>query len=96
MEVRGSMTQPIRGDWKDPLNKIIWQRAFKARATEMTLRDGRRFTIKYVTKSPMGDPVAKAKGALIDYAWVQYDRAFAPCGWFEVKEVLSMDWMRSA
>jgi len=90
------MTQLVRGDWKDPLNRIIWQRAFKARATKMTLRDGRVFTIKYVTKPPMGDPMAKTRGDKIEYAWVQYDSAFVPCGWFEVKEVLSMEWMRSA
>jgi len=82
-------------DWKDPLNRIIWHRAFKERATKMTLRDGRVFTIRYERKAPMGDPVEKAKGTLIDYAWVQGEGSItAPCGWFEVKDVVSMLWLK--
>jgi len=83
------VTPKQASDWRDPLNKFIWQRAFKERATEMTLRDGSVFTIRYDRRFPMGDEAAKAEGKKIDYAWVQGKHSIgSPCGWFKVKDVL--------
>jgi len=80
-----------RGDWLNPLNRIIWQTAFKAKATQMTLRDGRKFNLTYEDRS----------GIL--KVWVQIDRnsayvghsAFLPCGWFDYDTVVSKEWITS-
>jgi hypothetical protein len=41
-------------DWLSPLNRINWIRAFKTRATTCTLRDGRKFNIKYSSDNQSG------------------------------------------
>lgn len=90
-------TQVSKSNWLDPLNKIIWQKAFRERATEMTLRDGRVFTIRYKTMCPFGDSEARRKGVVVDYAWVQPKGTLGPpCGWFQVKDVLNPDWRLTA
>lgn len=69
-------------NWLDPLNKIIWQAVFKARGTEMKLRDGRVFTIKY---TPDGKTWVSPK---------YRDSGLVPCGWFVVSEVTGAGWNR--
>jgi hypothetical protein len=57
-----------------PLNKIIWINAFRKKATEVMLRDGRRFTIDY-SQTP-------------GKAWVNGTNGeSAPCGWFDLARV---------
>lgn len=80
-----------RGEWLNPLNRMIWQRAFRAKETSMTLRNGQKFNIKYDYKGRTGK------------VWVQIDRAsapqgfdsFTPCGWFDYNEVVDPNWIRS-
>jgi hypothetical protein len=72
-------------NWLSPLNKMIWVKAFQNRATEMTIRDGRKFTIKYSTQRLYGEPA--------DMAWVRSEQFDGPCGWFPVKKVLDPIWL---
>ena len=61
-------------DWMSPLNKIIWHRAFKARKTQVRLRDGRRFSIDY--------------DQIPGKAWVTIvGGPTHPCGWFDLARV---------
>lgn len=78
-----------KSEWLDPLNRMIWQRAFRLKLTETTLRDGRKFTIKYVDgKDREGKPIVKA--------WIRpvAGQGFAPCGWFVVKDCLDPLWLK--
>jgi hypothetical protein len=81
--------KPDQPNWLDPLNKMIWQRAFKARAKDMTLRDGRVFKIRY-------EPGKDREGKPVTMAWVQVDGwvTNGPCGWFVVEKVLDPTWVR--
>jgi len=79
-----------RGEWLNPLNRLIWQRAFKAKEPTMTLRNGQKFSITYDCNGRMGK------------AWVQivkgYEKSgfdpFTPCGWFDYKEVTDPQWVK--
>lgn len=66
-------------NWQDPLNQILFKNAFKAQATEVTLRDGRKFSIEYETRK--GELMAYVKIIKQQYA----DSSVAPAGWFNVK-----------
>jgi hypothetical protein len=84
------MTENTKFNWTDPLNRLIWQQAFKTRAKSMTLRDGKKYTIEYESGINLdGEKVTKA--------WVQIDGwvGNGPCGWFTVEKVLSPEWVRS-
>ena len=85
-----SDTATTTKDWKDPLNKLIWQKAFKARAKTMTLRDGTKYTIEYM--KPSIDPVTHMP---VTKVWVKVERGIAPCGWFTLEKVLDPSWVRS-
>ena len=78
-------------NWKDPLNRLIWQKAFKARAKSMVLRDGKTYIIEYM--KPQIDPVTSLP---VTKAWVKIADGVAPCGWFTVETVLDPSWVRSA
>ena len=73
-------------DWVDPLNMLLWKKAFSQRAKRVTLRDGREFTIEYSTR------VNKIEGKKYDVAYakpasdskIKHGSLFVPCGWFSV------------
>lgn len=75
-----------RTNWQDPLNQIEFKKAFKAKATEVTLRDGQKFTVEYEYREEYGNQVL--------YAWVKTvkqqhrDSRFAPSGWFNVNNYI--------
>ena len=74
-------TPVIREDWMSPLNKIIWLKAFRAKQTEVTIRDGRRFRLDY--------------DRIPGKVWVSFDgAAFHPCGWFDLKKVTNQLWLQ--
>jgi hypothetical protein len=83
------MAIATRGEWLNPLNRLIWQQAFKAKKTQMTLRNGQVFNITY----DMNDRVGKV--------WVQIAKghakpgfdSFTPCGWFDYDEVCDRTWI---
>jgi hypothetical protein len=76
-------------NWTDPLNRLIWQKAFRERANSMILRDGKKYTIEY-------EPGMDRDGKKITRAWVKIgDGTIAPCGWFTVETVLRPEWVRS-
>ena len=72
-----------RGEWLNPLNRIIWQTAFRAKAKSMTLRNGDKFNLTYEEQS----------GTL--KVWVQSATYFVPAGWFDYNMVISKEWVTS-
>ena len=80
-----SKTDPF--NWTNPLNRLIWQRAFKARASSMILRDGKTYTIEYE------EGHVDVEGKKVTKAWVKIADNVAPCGWFTVEKVLSPSWV---
>ncbi len=73
-----------RGEWLNPLNRLIWQQAFKDNKPTVTLRDGTEFKISYDHKGRTG------------WVWVKPVKGFAPCGWFEYREVLAYSWVKES
>ena len=76
--------------WLSPMNRVIWVKAFRARANSATLRDGRTFDIRYVTRKFMGENrdmalVAPTPG-----------RGFAPMGYFDLKRVTDKLWIEES
>lgn len=72
----------FKSDWLDPLNGLILNKALKERDTEMTLRDGRVFTIRYEVRDIKSlDSQLAGKHP---YAFVRPKYELAPCGWFNV------------
>jgi len=80
-----------RGEWLNPLNRMIWQKTFLAKNKTMTLRNGQKFNLTYEDRS----------GRMV--VWVQIDRdsvrrgfdSFTPCGWFDYEQVTSKEWITS-
>ena len=89
-------------NWMSPLNKVIWYKAFKARATRVTIRDGRKFILDY----DVPDFVIKTLGENIKVvhvrmapmkeqpSWVETN--FVPFGFFNLSEVTNMHWISRA
>jgi hypothetical protein len=73
--------KPIVEDWLNPMNKLIWIKAFKAKSPTVTLRDGRKFTIKYKQR----------KG--VDIVEVRPVEGMVPLGFFELKQVTDNSWL---
>jgi hypothetical protein len=64
-----------RENWMSPLNRIIWLNAFKARQTNVIVRDGRRFTLDYTQRS--------------GHVWVSIEPPdHHPCGWFDLENMV--------
>lgn len=68
-----------REDWLSPMNRIIWIKAFRAKDTEVTLRDGRKFIMDYGKKP--GVVFVKAKDERV------------PRGSFELEKVTHNSWL---
>ena len=87
----GDMPNPKHEDWMTPLNKIIWMRAFKAKATEVTLRDGRKFIINYDVE-PL---LLKTTGEKRVLCHVKpADGSLAPRGYIDLKEATHNEWLK--
>ena len=70
-----------------PPNRIIWLKAFKAKATEVVIRDGRKFNVKYFENSTIfGSEKAS-------YVRVTPKGEFAPMGYFNLKRVTDTLWL---
>ena len=83
------MALATRGEWLNPLNRLIWQKTFKAKQTSMTLRNGQKFNISYDHNGRTGKVwVQIAKG----HAKPGFDN-FTPCGWFDYDEVCDSTWI---
>lgn len=80
-----------RGEWLNPLNRMVWQAAFKAKREEVTL----------TLKMPTGNGDKKTKITFsIEYRsngkiWVQpkNEGIFVPCGWFDYKTATELLWL---
>jgi hypothetical protein len=64
-------------DWLSPMNKILWIKAFRERKKEVTIRDGRKFKIKYIGEKVRVSPV----------------RGFSPLAWFPLEKVTNSAWL---
>ena len=67
-------------DWLSPMNRMVWMKAFKAKETTVTLRDGRKFIIDY-DKRPGQIFVKPASGT------------YVPRGYFDEKKVTNHLWV---
>jgi hypothetical protein len=83
-----SSTALNRGEWLNPLNRLIWQKAWKDKATQVVLQ-----------LVPPGSKKKKTTVFTCDYklkpgsVWVAPVDNFAPCGWFVLDTVLSPLWV---
>lgn len=68
-------------NWLDPLNRIAFQQAFKSKAEQVTLRDGRVFIISY---PPMGTKIK-----------VEPQHGLVPMGTFDLSVVTDPMWLIS-
>jgi len=70
-----------------PMNRIIWQKAFRERSRTVTLRDGRKYTIRYTARR------FGISRTFIDVAFIFPYKGYAPCGYFSMKKVLDKGWI---
>jgi len=68
---------PVLRTWMNPLNKLKWRAAIKARKTKVTLDDGRSFTLDY----------DRRPGLVL----IKPTTGYAPMGWFNIDHVLKGD-----
>jgi hypothetical protein len=80
-----------RENWLSPMNRIRWIRAFRTRAMRVTLRDGRRFSIRYTSQN-IGVSGESVKVAVVSPA----DGSFFPSGNFRLSKVVNRDWVTEA
>lgn len=73
--------KPTSEDWLSPMNKLIWMKAFKAKRTEVTVRDGRKFTIQYKKRNN------------VDIVHIRPVVGLVPMGYFELWKVTSSSWL---
>jgi hypothetical protein len=73
--------KPTTEDWLSPMNKLIWIKAFKAKATTVTLRDGRKFRAWYTQRDNV--PIVE----------VHPMEGRVPMGYFELKKVTDHSWL---
>lgn len=71
----------IKESWMSPLNRIRWIRAFRERKRSCQIRDGRKFTIRYI------------KWRKRDYALVQPVRGYVPMGIYDLERVTDKIWV---
>lgn len=72
-------------DWLSPLNRVKFQRAFRNKAAQVVLRDGRKFVLKYTKKRFYGERV--------EVVFISPEYEFVPCGYFRMEKVLEKDWL---
>lgn len=75
------MASAASEDWLSPMNKLIWIKAFKAKAKSVTLRDGRKFKIEYKQRNET------------DIVVVNPVKGRIPMGSFELKSVTESTWL---
>lgn len=77
-------------NWLNPTNKLLIQRAVRKRASEVTLGDGRKLNLTYLTapegKTYAGDLMVKFSPQI----------GFAPRGEFKVDTILELMWLAFA
>lgn len=70
-----------RENWLSPMNKVLLIKAFRERAEQIKLRDGRVFTMRYDGEGDEARVFLKARDST------------APCGWFILKTVTDSYWI---
>ena len=74
----------IKEDWLSPLNKMIIQKAVKAKETSVTIRDGRKFTLDYEKRGSEGLVLIKPH---------KHSGSFVPMGYFDIKKISHLSWL---
>lgn len=82
----------VEESWMSPMNRIRWYRAFKARATSVTIRDGRRFNIYYIEQN-VGLEKTAVKLAVVKPV---PGEGFVPCGKFRLEKVTDRAWVTAS
>jgi hypothetical protein len=75
--------------WLSPPNRIIWIKAFREKATTVTIRDGRKFNIRYRKNV---EPFSKSDPN-DEWALVSPDKGYAPMAWFKLSTVTDQVWL---
>jgi hypothetical protein len=71
---------PGLDNWMNPLNRIVWFKAFKAKQQEVQISDGRQFRVDY----------SRQPGKI----WIEpIGSSLVPCGWFDAKRVSDKTWL---
>ena len=71
--------------WMNPLEKIGWRKAIKARQTTHTISDGRKFTLDYTRRK--GKVLIKpADGSFVPMCWLDIERVEMEDGEWIVKD----------
>lgn len=75
----------MTSEWLDPLTKLEFFKAFRAKATQLTTKDGRRYKLDYEKE--------KGKVHVTPIASPQHPSPFVPRGLFDLKVVTHDDWI---
>lgn len=73
-------------DWLDPLNKLLFQQAFKHKQATVKDRDGRVFDLTYGKYKP-------AVTEEFETVHVKIRDSIVPRGTFKLKEVTRLEWL---
>ena len=90
------MTQPTISKAKresafTPLNKVLWMKAIKRRAAQVTLRDGRKFKLRY------GNRRFGKRSESTDFCWFEpVSEEFVPCGYLRMNIVTDKLWLEES
>jgi len=76
----------LKETWLSPPNRIIWIKAFRERAEIVTIRDGRKFKLRYSTETIFGENKEMV------YVSPLRDE-FCPAGWFRLEKVTDNLWL---
>lgn len=76
----------VTTNWMNPLNKLRWQVAIKARAPQVTMLDGSKFVLAYSGAGHKGSVFFKPIST-------SSSKALVPRGTFDIETVLSDDWL---
>lgn len=73
--------------WLSPMNRVRWLKAFRSKAKVCTLRDGRKFKIRYERKKLF------SHNGMVDIAVVTPTKGFVPTGQFRMEKVTDKSWI---
>jgi hypothetical protein len=75
------MPEVKKEDWLSPMNRLLWQKAFKSKVATVTLRDGRKFNLDYEKKNGFVSVTLADKSS------------YVPRGTFDLKKVTHSSWL---
>ena len=79
-----------RENWMSPLNRVLFMQAFRKKATKVTIRDGREFTIRYDVR-PLHYKVTDETRPLACVEVIGPEEV--PFGFFDLTVVTNAQWV---